>query len=463
MTALDAAARFGARATQYERHASVQELTAQSLARRIAALPLPSRPRIAEIGCGTGLLTRALAAHIGEADWTLTDIAPAMLAQARLRPPPGEVRYLALDGEHPEALPGGYDLICSSLAVQWFDDLDAGLERLAALLAPGGRLAIATLAEDTFVEWRRAHAALGCEAATRRYPPAHRVGATLRGMTGCVARAPHREQHRNGLAFLRGLKDIGATHPAPGHVPLTAAQLRAVLNRFDQEDKHVTYDIAYGIWQRPPAGVFVTGTDTGVGKTLVCAVMTRAWQAHYWKPLQTGLADEEGDTATVARLAELPDDRWTAPAYALQAPLAPWAAAALEAVRIDATALALPNVSIPLVVEGAGGLYVPVDDEHMILDLIAQWRLPAVLVARSGLGTINHTLLSLQALRARGVPILGVVMNGPPSPGNRQAIERFGGVRVLAEIPSCGTPDAPAVARLAEAFPSWRDTWAHPA
>ena len=106
------------------------------------------RARILEIGCGTGLLTRELARRLGPADWTLTDISPAMLEIARLGPAPqGSVRYAALDGEHPDALPGGYDLICSSLAVQWFGDLNAGLGRLAALLAPGGHLAIATLAE----------------------------------------------------------------------------------------------------------------------------------------------------------------------------------------------------------------------------------------------------------------------------------------------------------------------------
>ena len=166
----------------------------------------------------------------------------------------------------------------------------------------------------------------------------------------------------------------------------------------------MTYQFAYGQWQRPQ-GVFVTGTDTGVGKTLVSAVLARAWQAHYWKPLQTGLADEPGDSATVAELAQLPPARRHEPAYALQAPLSPWAAAPLEQVRIDPRRLVPPVVDGPLVVEGAGGLYVPIDDEHMMLDYIAALGMPVVLAARSGLGTINHTLLSLQALRQRdGLP-----------------------------------------------------------
>nr|HRQ81156.1 AAA family ATPase [Azospirillaceae bacterium] len=104
----------------------------------------------------------------------------------------------------------------------------------------------------------------------------------------------------------------------------------------------------------------------------------------------------------------------------------------------------------PLVAEGAGGLLVPLSDGAYMVDVAEKLELPVVLTARSGLGTINHTLLSLEALRRRRVPVAGVVMNGPLNPGNREAIERFGRVRVLAEIPQLeGPPDADAVARLA--------------
>lgn len=173
-------ARFGAAAARYDEHAPAQRITAGRLADAIGRLPLPPRPRILEIGCGTGLLTRALAARLGPADWTVTDISPAMLARARQGPPlPGTARYQVLDGEHPGDLPGGYDLICSSLAVQWFADLNGGLGRLAGLLAPGGHLAVATLAEGTFEEWRAAHDAVGLArrhatlSAERRHPSGH--------------------------------------------------------------------------------------------------------------------------------------------------------------------------------------------------------------------------------------------------------------------------------------------------
>jgi malonyl-CoA O-methyltransferase len=199
-------------------------------------------------------------------------------------------------------------------------------------------------------------------------------------------------------------------------------------------------------------GVFVTGTDTGIGKTVVSACLVRAWQASYWKPVQSGIEDD--DTATVIRLAALAPDRHAPPAYALRASLSPHAAAALEGIAIDLDRLAaVPALPTPLVVEGAGGVLVPLTDRQLMIDLMARLALPVVLVARSGLGTINHTLLSLMALRARGLAIAGVVMNGPPNPGNRAAIESHGAVRVIAELPPVEPLDTAGVTRLAVLLP----------
>jgi malonyl-ACP O-methyltransferase BioC/dethiobiotin synthase len=450
------AARFGAAAPDYDAHAQVQREAAARLAGAIAALNLPRHPRILEIGCGTGLLTQALARHLGEADWTVTDIAPRMLDVARNGPAlPGRARYLVMDGEHPGGVGEGYDLVCSSLAVQWFSDLNTGLARLSALLRPGGHLAVATLADGTFQEWQDAHDALGLAAATPPYPVPGAIGAGLPGMQGQVRCEPWTQAHRDGLQFLQGLKGIGATWSAPGRKPLGIADLRRVMARFNQQGATSTYRVAYGMWKKKTApGVFVTGTDTGIGKTLVSAVLAHAWGADYWKPLQTGVAQEPGDTETVARLAQLAPARLHPPAYVLQAPLSPWAAAPLEGVTLDADVLALPATVAPLVVEGAGGLHVPITDTFMMIDLVARLGLPVVLAARSGLGTINHTLLSLEALRSRGIAVLGVIMCGPPSASNRQAIEQFGKVRVLAEFPQLGQVDAQAVQRLAGLIPA---------
>lgn len=184
-------------------------------------------------------------------------------------------------------------------------------------------------------------------------------------------------------------------------------------------------------------GVFVTGTDTGIGKTLVSAWLTHHWRAEYWKPVQTGAA-EDSDSATIAALA--PAARIHPPAYVFQAPLSPHAAARLENAVITLDGLKLPATDGPLVVEGAGGILVPLNDQTLTADWVEHTGLPVLVVARSGLGTINHTLLTLEALKRRRIPILGVVMNGPPNPGNRKAIEHFGGTRVLAEIPPLPQP-----------------------
>jgi dethiobiotin synthetase/malonyl-CoA O-methyltransferase len=192
-------------------------------------------------------------------------------------------------------------------------------------------------------------------------------------------------------------------------------------------------------------GVFVTGTDTDVGKTLVAAWLTHAWAADYWKPVQSGAADIT-DFGTVAKL--VPNATIHPSSYVFQAPLSPHEAARRERARIDLSAFSLPKTDRPLVVEGAGGVMVPLNEVALTVDLIERLGLPALVVARSGLGTLNHTLLTLEALRRRRIPIAGVVMNGQRNPANRQAIEHFGGVPVLAEIQPLPAVTAGVVANL---------------
>ena len=196
-------------------------------------------------------------------------------------------------------------------------------------------------------------------------------------------------------------------------------------------------------------GFFVSGTDTGVGKTVVSACLVHTLGARYWKPVQTGLAEEEGDTATVMRLADLPPDRVHAPRHELAAPLSPEAAARLEGVRISLADFARPAGVGPLVVEGAGGVLVPLGGGALMVDLIARLGLRVVLVARSTLGTINHTLLSIEALRRRELPVHGVVMVGPPAPETADAIARHGDVNLLGSVPMVAEIDARAIAALA--------------
>ncbi len=181
-------------------------------------------------------------------------------------------------------------------------------------------------------------------------------------------------------------------------------------------------------------GYFVTGTDTGVGKTVAASWLMLALDGEYWKPVQAGL-DGETDEQAVRRLTGLPSARFHESIYRLKAALSPHEAAGREGITIDTARLKLPSHSRPLIVEGAGGLLVPLNAREFMIDLIADLGLPAVLVARTALGSINHTLLSLEALRRRGIEIAGVILNGAPDPGNRDAIANFGKVPVIAELP----------------------------
>ncbi len=181
-------------------------------------------------------------------------------------------------------------------------------------------------------------------------------------------------------------------------------------------------------------GVFVTGTDTEVGKTVAAACLVRALDGEYWKPVQAGLADGT-DTETVRRLTGLDEARLHASTYALNAPLSPHEAARLDAVTIRLAAFTLPVAERPVVVEGAGGVLVPLNDSTLMIDLMEHLGLPVILVARSTLGTINHSLLSLQALRRRRLAVLGVIINGPANPANEAAVAEFGRVTVLASLP----------------------------
>ncbi len=295
---------FDKAAQTYDAAAHIQRAVALRLAERIAALPLPERPRILEIGCGTGFLTEALRARLGPAEWTVTDLSPAMVrgvpdAAGRS----GRLTFRTMDGERPD-LPGDqrFDLICSSLAVQWFEDLPAAVRDLVARLAPGGWLAVSTLASGTLSTWRQAHADLELEAATPDFPSLD----ALRALAGVQLEIETLIQPQpDGRTFLEGLKAIGAATPAPGARALSPAKLRRVLERFEALGALGEYEVAYALFRRPserPRGVFVTGTDTGIGKTVVSACLAKAWGADYWKPVQTGLAEEPGDTATVAAL-----------------------------------------------------------------------------------------------------------------------------------------------------------------
>ncbi len=181
--------------------------------------------------------------------------------------------------------------------------------------------------------------------------------------------------------------------------------------------------------------LIVTGTDTGVGKSLVSAGLTASLDATYWKPVQSGLEDET-DSELVTRLtgADILSET-----YRLPLPASPHLSAEDAGVEIDLEALVLPNVDGALVVEGAGGVMVPLTRQHFYLDLFARWQAPIVLVARTQLGTINHTTLSLMALRTAGCDVVGVIFNGAPEPEVERTITEMNNVPHLGRLAPCPT------------------------
>ncbi len=224
-------------AAAYDAHAVVQRQVADWLAERVVAVAPPA-PRVLEVGCGTGFLTAAVLPRLERPDWLMTDIAPAMLARG-LAANPG-ARGRVMDGEHPD-LPGEppFDLIVSSLAVQWFADLEGGLRRLAALLAPGGRMLVTTLVEGTFAAWHEAHRAEGYVAGSPAYPPVEALAAM-----GTIATRTFEQRHGSAADFMRSLRAIGAGTPREGHRPIPPGAMRRIARRFEAGGAVATYEVA---------------------------------------------------------------------------------------------------------------------------------------------------------------------------------------------------------------------------
>ena len=235
---------------------------AGELAARIAALSLPPRARILEIGCGTGFLTEAVLAQGIAADWLITDISPQMVQRCRRRV--GEApdrRFAVLDGElgQPDDIgaddKGAYDLICSSLAMQWFDDQGRALARMIEWLRPGGHCLFTTLASGTFAEWRTAHRLSGLRPGTPDFLTVEQIAA----LQPRSAQEPPQvrryvERHDNALHFMRSLKAIGAQTASQRHSPLNPAQMRQVMRNFEQDGAAVTYEVVTCHHTRAPQG-----------------------------------------------------------------------------------------------------------------------------------------------------------------------------------------------------------------
>ena len=186
--------------------------------------------------------------------------------------------------------------------------------------------------------------------------------------------------------------------------------------------------------------LFITGTDTNVGKTLLSALLVAALNRKYWKPIQTG-ASEGTDRETVIKWAGIPSEGAYPESYIFNPPVSPHLAAKEQGVTIDLQRIQRPASEDSIVIEGAGGVYVPINDDAFMLDLMRHLAAPVIIAARTALGTINHTLLSVFAIRQAKLPLFGVVMIGKENAENRLAIERYGNVPVIGSIPWLETID----------------------
>ena len=252
------AARFDSAAATYDNHSTVQRHAAARLASLIATASLPPRPRVLEIGCGTGHLTERLACHLPGAHILATDIAPAMVAACRQRlAHHPRIEFAVMDACRPHQLGGSgsrrpasadfFDLICANLAVQWFADLPAALAGLVQRLAPGGVLALSLLGAETFREWRAAHERLGLRAGTQALRT-YVDYADVFPQTGTLHMSSELwvDQPGSALDFLRGLRAIGADTPVAGHAPLSATAMRRVLRSLGTPV--ITYELIYSVW-----------------------------------------------------------------------------------------------------------------------------------------------------------------------------------------------------------------------
>lgn len=182
--------------------------------------------------------------------------------------------------------------------------------------------------------------------------------------------------------------------------------------------------------------IVIAGTDTGIGKTICSALLMSVLKGTYFKPIQSG-SKEDNDTKTVKQLSELSDEHFLKEQYLLKEPLSPHQAAELDNITIEDEKLKIPKKVPfePLIIELAGGLMVPINRKALYIDIVKKWDASVILCARTTLGTINHALLSIEALEARDIDIMGIVFVGEENLDNKKTIVQFSRVRYLGSIP----------------------------
>ena len=191
----------------------------------------------------------------------------------------------------------------------------------------------------------------------------------------------------------------------------------------------------------------ICGTDTDVGKTLISAFFVRGLQSFYWKPIQSGI-ETETDSQSILRLSGIKKEKILKEAYIFEKPVSPHWAAEIDGKKIDINLLNLPKIDGSIVIETAGGLMVPITRNFLQIDQIRKWNLPVIIVCRSSLGTLNHTLLTIEALKKRNIKILGLIINGEKHLDNPKTLREFSKLPIIAEFPRLNNIDKNNLDRL---------------
>jgi dethiobiotin synthetase len=199
----------------------------------------------------------------------------------------------------------------------------------------------------------------------------------------------------------------------------------------------------------PNKTLFITGIGTGIGKTIVSAVLTEKLKSDYWKPIQSGDLDDS-DTLKVKGLVSNPTSVFHTEAYRLTQPYSPHKSAAIDGITIDLNKIIAPKTNNNLLIEGAGGLMVPLNDDYLMIDLIKQLDVEVVLVSQNYLGSINHTLLSVAILKQYNIKIAGIIFNGKTDKNSESYILNYTGLKLLGHLPEFETVDKDAIIKAGD-------------
>jgi dethiobiotin synthetase len=197
--------------------------------------------------------------------------------------------------------------------------------------------------------------------------------------------------------------------------------------------------------------IFVTGIGTDVGKTVVSSILVEALKADYWKPIQTG-SFFATDTATVQKLISNSESKFHPESFSLKQYMSPHAAAELEGVEINLAGINFPDTQNTLIIEGAGGLMVPLNKKEFVIDIAIKFDAEVILVMQNYLGSINHSLLSIDSLKHRGLKILGIVFNGPTHKLSEDIVLDYAGVKLLGRINKEGEINKEVISKYAKEF-----------